>query len=51
VHTPCILGKVEQDREFGYEIYKRFIEVVVDRLHGAQLQMMDIYAKPEQGVL
>lgn len=51
VHTPCILGKVEQDREFGCEIYRRFIEVVVDRLHGAQLQMMDIYAKPEQGVL
>ena len=47
VHTPCILGKVAQDKEFGCEIYERFIQVVVDRLHGTQMQMMDIYAKPE----
>lgn len=47
VHTPCIIGKIEQDKVFGYEMYKRFIEVVVDRLQGTRLQMMDVYAKPE----
>ena len=47
VHTPSILGKIAQDKLFGYEIYQRFIQVVVDRLHGTQIQMMDIYAKPE----
>ena len=49
VHTPCILGKIEADRAFGCEIYKRFIEVVVERLVGSQIQMLDIYAKPGQG--
>ena len=51
VHTPRILGKIAQDKVFGCDIYQRFIEVVVDRLHGAQMQMMDIYAKPDSGPL
>lgn len=48
VHTPCILGKVAQDQVFGYEMYKRFIDVIVTRLHSSHLQMMDVYASPEQ---
>lgn len=48
VHTPCVLGKIEADKEFGCEIYKRFIEVVVERLVGSQIQMLDIYARPGQ---
>lgn len=48
VHTPCILGKIEQDKVFGYEIYRRFLPVVVERLQAARLQMLDVYAKPDE---
>lgn len=50
VHTPCVLGKMETDKEFGCEIYKRFIDVIVERLVGSQIQMLDIYAKPGQEI-
>lgn len=48
VHTPAVLHKIESDKAFGCEIYKRFIDVVVERLIGTQIQMLDIYAKPGQ---
>lgn len=51
VHTPCILGKIENDKEFGFEMYQRFTEVIVNRLQGTRMQLMDIYAKPEQQAL
>jgi len=50
VHTPCVLGKIETDKAFGCEIYKRFIDVIVERLVGSQIQLLDIYAKPGQEV-
>lgn len=48
VHTPCLVSKIETDHSFGFEMYKRFMEVVIDRLQGSRMQMMDIYAKPGQ---
>lgn len=51
VHTQCVLGKIATDSSFGSEIYRRFIEVVVDRLQAARLQAMDIYQKPEEAGL
>lgn len=51
VHTPCIIGKIENDKAFGFEMYRRFTEIIVDRLHASRLQMMDVYAKPEQAPL
>ena len=50
VHTPCILGKIAQDKALGCDIYARFMEVLVDRLHGAHMQVMDIYANEHPGV-
>lgn len=51
IHTPCILGKIENDKELGFEMYQRFIEVIVNRLQSTRLQLMDVYAKPEQQAL
>ena len=49
VHVRCLQNKIETDKVFGYEIYRRFVEVIVDRFIGSQVQMLDIYASPGQG--
>lgn len=51
IHTPCLIGKITTDTDFGCEIYKRFVEVIVDRLQATRLQAMDIYRKPEEASL
>lgn len=51
VHAMCLTGKMETDKEFGYEMYKRFFEVVVDRLQASRLQVLDVYAKPTASYL
>lgn len=51
VHTMCLHGKILSDSDFGCEIYRRFIEVIVDRLQASRLQAMDIYRKPEDTTL
>jgi CRP-like cAMP-binding protein len=37
--------KAEKDHRLGYELLKRFSNVVVDRLKAASLQLLDIYGK------
>lgn len=37
---------MQSDVVFGYEMYRRFFEVVVDRLQASRLQALDVYAKP-----
>ncbi len=44
----CLRGKCESDCRLGYEFYKHFLPVVVDRLTAARLQMIDIYGHPEE---
>jgi CRP/FNR family cyclic AMP-dependent transcriptional regulator len=44
----CLRGKCEQDCQLGYEFYKHFLPVVVDRLTAARLQMIDIYGHPDE---
>jgi CRP/FNR family cyclic AMP-dependent transcriptional regulator len=39
----CLREKAEEDHDFGYQMMKRFMAVLVDRLHAAQLQMLDVY--------
>lgn len=45
VHTPQILEKINNDKEFGFEIYKRFFEIVVDRLHCTNIQAFNVAPK------
>lgn len=46
VHAACFMGEIEADHAFAYEMYKRFMAVVVDRLQSSRMQMMDMYAAP-----
>jgi CRP/FNR family cyclic AMP-dependent transcriptional regulator len=39
----CLRDKCEADPHVGYELMKRFVPALVERLHAAQLQMADIY--------
>ena len=47
VHGMCLRGKMETDKDFGCEMYHRFMKVVVERLQASRLQSMDVYKKPE----
>lgn len=45
----CLRGKCETDHSLGYEIYKRFIPVMGERLRQARLRMIDMYAPSQTG--
>ena len=40
----CLRDKCEADHDLGYEILKRFLPVLVQRLQATRLQMLDVYA-------
>jgi CRP/FNR family cyclic AMP-dependent transcriptional regulator len=43
----CLRTKSEEDREFGYQLLKRFAGIAVERLEAARLQLLDVYqARP-----
>ncbi len=42
----CLRQKSEADHDFGYDMMKRFVPVLVERLHATQLQILDIYGTP-----
>jgi CRP/FNR family transcriptional regulator, cyclic AMP receptor protein len=39
----CLRTKCDQDHDLGYEILKRFMQVLNDRLESTRLQLLDIY--------
>ena len=39
----CLRRKGEENHDFGYEMMKRFLTMLVERLHSAQLQTLDVY--------
>jgi len=39
----CLREKCEEDHDLGYEILKRFANVVTDRLDSTRLQLLDLY--------
>lgn len=43
IDASCLRGKSEQDHDFGYEMMKRFLPVLVKRLHATRLQILDVY--------
>ena len=45
----CLRGKCESDPHVGYELMKRFVPVLVQRLQAAQLQRADLYGPAAQG--
>jgi len=40
----CLRSKAEQDHELGYQLMKRFAQVMHDRLEATRHQMLDVYA-------
>lgn len=44
----CLRGKMEQDRNLGYEVHKRVAPIIAQRLAAARRQLLDVYARPDQ---
>ena len=42
----CLRNKCEADHDLGYEMMKRFMPVIVQRLHATRLQILDVYGTP-----
>lgn len=40
----CLRNKCEQSHDLGYEVLKRFAQIMVKRLEATRLQLIDIYA-------
>ncbi|HVO50649.1 MAG TPA: cyclic nucleotide-binding domain-containing protein [Thermoanaerobaculia bacterium] len=40
----CLRQKCEEDHDLGYELLKRFADVVGQRLDATRLQLLDVYA-------
>ena len=48
---PCMRRKCEEDPRLGYDLMKRSVTVLVDRLTLTRLQLLDLYAGPgERGL-
>lgn len=43
----CLRQKMEQNPAFGYELFKRFMPIAVQRLQATRMRLMDFYAKPD----
>jgi CRP/FNR family transcriptional regulator, cyclic AMP receptor protein len=39
----CLRRKVEEDHELGYELYKRFAQIMEQRLENTRMQLLDLY--------
>ncbi|HEX9648149.1 MAG TPA: cyclic nucleotide-binding domain-containing protein [Alphaproteobacteria bacterium] len=42
----CLREKSEQDHDLGYELMKRFMPILVQRLQATRLQILDVYGSP-----
>jgi len=40
----CLRTKSEEDHDLGYELLKRFSDIIVERLDATRLQLLDLYA-------
>jgi CRP-like cAMP-binding protein len=41
----CLRGKCEKDHDLGYELLRRFSEIMVRRLEATRVQLLDVYGK------
>jgi CRP/FNR family transcriptional regulator, cyclic AMP receptor protein len=39
----CLRGKSEQDAVLGYELMKRFVPLIIERLQATRIRLLDIY--------
>jgi CRP/FNR family cyclic AMP-dependent transcriptional regulator len=45
----CLRGKCEDDKELGYELMKRFGQVMIDRLQHARVRLLDVFGNASVG--
>jgi CRP/FNR family cyclic AMP-dependent transcriptional regulator len=43
IDASCLRGKCEADHHLGYDMMKRFMPILIQRLHATQLQVLDLY--------
>jgi CRP/FNR family cyclic AMP-dependent transcriptional regulator len=43
VNAKCLREKCEADHDLGYELMKRFVGAMGEKLHAARLQALDVY--------
>ncbi len=43
IDADCLRRKSEADHDFGYDMMKRFMPVLVQRLQATRLQLLDVY--------
>ncbi len=43
----CLRDKCEEDHDLGYDLMKRFVPVLVERLQATRLQILDVYGGPD----
>ena len=39
----CLREKSERDKELGYEVLKRFVRIIEDRLQATRMQLLNVY--------
>ncbi len=39
----CMRGKCDQDNTLGYELVKRFSQIIMERLQATRLALLDVY--------
>lgn len=44
----CLRGKCDSDPVLGYELMKRFSQVMLDSLNATRLQLLDLYGLPQR---
>jgi len=46
VNARCLRDKCEADHDLGYELMKRFVGAMGERLRATRLQVLDVYGPP-----
>lgn len=46
IDAQCLRNKCEADHHLGYEMMKRFVPVLVERLQATRMQILDVYGAP-----
>jgi CRP-like cAMP-binding protein len=43
----CLRGKCDEDHDLGYELMRRFAQIVLDRLQATRIRLLDVYGDPQ----
>lgn len=43
----CLRNKCEGDHDLGYDLMKRVVPILIDRLHNTRIQILDVYGSQD----